>query len=100
MQAETIDNETEQKEVAEKIKEVTETNSEVMNSDDVKNTAEIIDTLLQFEQEEEKLDDEVRRFINILILSQVFTDISLLNQLNFTLHLTVFERNSTHDRIF
>ena len=75
MQAETIDSETEQKEVAEKIKEVTETNSEIMNSDDVKNTAEIIDTLLQFEQEEEKLDDEVRRFINIPILSQVFTAI-------------------------
>ena len=45
-----------------------------MNSDDVKNTAEIIDTLLQFEQDEEKLDDEVRKPMN----NFMFTIISLL----------------------
>ena len=62
-QAERIESEAEQKEVAQKIKEVTETNSELMNSDDVKKTTDIIDNLLQFEPEEhegQKLDDDVR----------------------------------------
>jgi len=51
-----------QKEVSVEILSVTEENSDVMNSDDVKKTSEIIDKLIEFD-EAETLDEEVRNNI-------------------------------------
>ncbi|KAL5258127.1 hypothetical protein ACHWQZ_G012924 [Mnemiopsis leidyi] len=54
-----------QKEVSDKIRNVTEENSNAMNSDDVKKTSDILDKLIDFDEgDDKKLDIDVR--VNIL----------------------------------
>ena len=49
LQANAIHNETEQQIVSDKIQNLTKTSSDVMSSEDVRKTAEIIDKLIEFD---------------------------------------------------
>ena len=46
--------------MSDRIRNVTDSSSDAMNSDDVKKTSDIIDKLIDFDDDDQKLDEEVR----------------------------------------